>query len=176
MTDPNGHGELLVWAAPIPLDQGRQAHVPLWAPVMVDAGVFSERVCRAARAKVDACDTIVPVLRTLYIPLCRGPCSRAVIAHRGCPLLERRHGELAARASQSWIECAAGAHLQMQCFGLKFRISSPRSAMRHVSQRRGGSSRSEAAHRSRSPTRGGTPRLPAPSRMARPSCPARQAG
>src|SRR4051812_49710668 len=83
MIDPDRHGEILMCAAPIPLDQGRQAHVPLWAPVMVDAGIFSERVCRAARAKVDAFGTLVPVGGSHGFGRCRMSGSKAAMHRSG---------------------------------------------------------------------------------------------
>ena len=46
MTNLDRYREVLVCTAAIPLDEGRQAHVPLWAPVMVDGGVFLERFSR----------------------------------------------------------------------------------------------------------------------------------
>ena len=63
MTDPHRHGEILVCATAIPLEKGRQAHIPLWAPVMVNAGIFSERVGRPARAEVDAFGPVMTVRR-----------------------------------------------------------------------------------------------------------------
>ena len=81
MTNLDRYREVLVCTAAIPLDKGRQAHVPLWAPVMVDGGVFLERVRWAGRAEVDAFEAVVTVLGTLRVATCRVACSQAVIGH-----------------------------------------------------------------------------------------------
>src|SRR5215207_145864 len=61
MANLDGHREILVGATAVPLDEGRQAHIALWAPVMVDDGIFVERFSRAGCAEVDAFSALVAV-------------------------------------------------------------------------------------------------------------------
>jgi hypothetical protein len=63
MTNPDRHGEILVCATPIPLEDGGQSNIPLWAPIMIDGGVLIERVRWASRAEVDAFGAVVTVRR-----------------------------------------------------------------------------------------------------------------
>src|SRR3954469_6938984 len=65
MTNLDRYREVLVCTAAVPLGKDRQAHVPLWAPVMVDGGVFLERLSRSGRAEVDAFEALVTVGRLL---------------------------------------------------------------------------------------------------------------
>ena len=86
MTNLDRYREILVCTAAIPLDEGRQAHVPLWAPIMIDAGVLSERVRWAARAKVDAFGTLVTVGR-LFIRTRHSGLTYAPLQTIGCDIV-----------------------------------------------------------------------------------------
>jgi len=82
MTNPHGHGEILVCATPIPLEDSRQTHVPLWAPIMIDGGVLFERVRWAGRAEVDALGAVVTVYRSHGVAGWRMCNPLRAIAHR----------------------------------------------------------------------------------------------
>src|SRR3954471_21090576 len=89
MTNLDRYREVLVCTAAVPLGKGRQAHVPLWAPVMVDGGVFLERLSRSGRAEVDAFEALVTVGRLLIRTRHSGPTYAPVRPSRwiGCDIV-----------------------------------------------------------------------------------------